>query len=122
MFLALTWSLVTYAATRSDVSFGRDLASIPIIAYVITVILSSIGGAASTLQKLSNAEDLSRWKLHVARDMVSSIAAGLLMFFIAESFRWDSAQEAAAITVAGYGSSKLFDAVMTRILQKVDTA
>lgn len=122
LLLALTWSAVAYAATHTQVAFGQDLASIPVLAYGITIILSGIGGAASTLQKLSRAEDLSRWRLEVLKDTVSAILAGLLIFFLCESFQWDSAREAFAITIAGYGNTKLIDLLFrnfTRALPEV---
>jgi hypothetical protein len=111
--------VTAYAATHAEVAFGADLASIPMIAYLITVILSGIGGAASTLQRLSSAPDLTRWRLEVARDLVCSVAAGLVAFFFCEAMHWGSASEAGAITVAGYGSSKVLDLFLSRFTQKV---
>lgn len=118
VFLFLTWSATAYAATHAEVAFGADLASIPVVAYLITVILSGIGGAASTLQRLSSAPDLSRWKLEVAKDLVCAIVAGLVTFFFCEAFNWSSASEAGAITIAGYGSSKVLDLFLSRFTQQ----
>lgn len=120
VFLLLSWSVTAYAATQVVGAFGADLASVPAIAYLITVILSGIGGAASTLQRLSSAPDLSRWKLEVARDLVCSIAAGLVAFFFCEAMHWGSASEAGAITVAGYGSSKILDLFLSRFTTSVE--
>jgi ABC-type uncharacterized transport system permease subunit len=117
--LALTWSAAAYAATHAQVAFGSDLARIPMLAYVITIVLSGIGGAASTLQKLSRAADLSRWQLEVVKDTVSAIVAGLLVFFLCESFEWDSAREAFAITIAGYGNSKLIDLMFRNFVKQL---
>jgi hypothetical protein len=116
------WSATAYAATHADVAFGADLANIPAIAYMITVILSGIGGVAATLQRLSSAPDLSRWKLEVSRDLVCSIAAGLVTFFFCEALKWGSASEAGAITIAGYGSSKVLDIFLSKFTQKVEGA
>jgi hypothetical protein len=122
VLLFLTWSATVYAATHGEVAFGRDLASIPVAAFLITAILSGIGGAASTLQRLSSAPDLSRWKLEVAKDLVCAIVAGLVTFFFCESQAWSSAAEAGAITVAGYGSSKVLDLFLSRFTQQVGDA
>jgi hypothetical protein len=122
LLLALTWSAAAYAAASINVVIGRDLANIPMLAYGITIILSSIGGAASTLQKLSRQPDLTRWKLEVVKDLVSSIVAGLLVFFLCESFDWDSAREAFAITIAGYGNSKLIDLMFRNFAKQLPTA
>jgi hypothetical protein len=116
------WSVTAYAATHSDVAFGADLASIPVIAYMITVILSGIGGAAFTLQRLSAAPDLSRWKLEVSKDLVCGVAAGLVTFFFCEAMHWSSTSEAGAITVAGYGSSKVLDLFLNRFTQQAGDA
>lgn len=122
LLLALTWSAAAYAATHTQSAFGQDLASIPVLAYAITIILSSIGGAASTLQKLSRAADLTRWKLEVLKDSMSSITAGLLVFFLCESFQWDSAREAFAITIAGYGNTKLIDLMFRNFVKTLPEA
>lgn len=121
LFLALMWSATALAATHSEIAFGTDLANIPVIAYGITVILSGIGGAASTLQRLSSAPDLSRWKLEVAKDLVCGVTAGLITFFFAEAMDWSSVAEAGAITIAGYGSSKVLDLFLSRFTSQVDS-
>jgi hypothetical protein len=116
------WSATAYAATQIHVVIGNDLASIPLVAWAITVMLSAIGGAAATLQRLSSAGDLSRWKLEVARDLVCSIVAGLVAFFFCEAIDVSSATEAGAITVAGYGSSKVLDMFLTKFQQKIEAS
>jgi hypothetical protein len=116
------WSATAYAATHAEIAFGADLASIPVIAYLITLILSGIGGSASTLQRLSVAPDLSRWKLEVAKDLVCGMASGLVTFFFCEALGWSSVSEAGAITIAGYGSSKVLDLFLSRFTQQVSDA
>ncbi|AJD82928.1 hypothetical protein PJWF_00034 [Achromobacter phage JWF] len=120
---AMLWGVTFTAAVQAQgigYRIGADLASIPFSAYVIVVMLSGVGGFVSTLIRLSNESDekLARWKLFALRDMASSLLAGIVVFFWAESSQWDSARAAIMITLAGFGGTKVLDILMDKFFSK----
>lgn len=110
-YLLLTWSALAYAADNPLVT---GLESIPhkAIAYVLG--LAIIGGAAGTLTKLSRPDTVVRnLPLEICKDILASIVAGLLAFFLASwANRFDFWLIAAMVTMAGYGGSKMLDVAL----------
>lgn len=105
--LVVLWPVSAYAAT---IAFGEQLAQIPLLSMLMTVILSTLMGATALLhamkQEYEKAGEIKYLWLFVCSRMLSSNAAGLLMFFGAES--WDSiatSHKAAAIMLAAFGGT-----------------
>ncbi|MEX3555913.1 MAG: phage holin family protein [Burkholderia gladioli] len=117
-WLALVWPLSAWAAS---VTFTDDLANIPFAAVAMCLFLSFIGGLASTLQKLAAQTPAARslW-LEIAKDLVVSLVAGLLAFFVSEWMNFQAVLEAGVITLAGYGGSRVLDRLLDRALREVD--
>lgn len=107
-YLLLNWSAMAYAAESPFVT-GMD--AIPQKAFVYVLGLAIIGGAAGTLTKLCNPDIVVRHlPLEITKDIFASVVAGLLAFFAASwTNKLDFWATAIAITVAGYGGSKVLD-------------
>lgn len=107
-YLSLAWSAMAYAA---DNKFVDGLDAIPAKAAAYVFGLAIIGGAASTLAKLSRPDVVVRnLPLEIVKDIMASAVAGMLSFFIANAIdKLDFWAMAACITIAGYGGSKLLD-------------
>lgn len=107
-YLMLTWSAMAYAAENP---FVAGLDSIPHKAMAYVFGLAIIGGAAGTLTKLSRPDVVVRnLPLEIVKDIMASLVAGMLAFFITSWLdKFDFWLMAAVITVAGYGGSKLLD-------------
>lgn len=106
--LAILWPVTAWAAS---ISFDAELASIPLASVLATVILSSVLGAAALLHWMIDAYEqhdpnpIPRLALHIASRMVSSNAAGLLMFLIVESMSIPRGYKAVAISLAAFGGT-----------------
>jgi hypothetical protein len=107
VILLVLWPVSAYAAT---IAFGEQMAQIPLLSMLMTVILSTLMGATALLhamkQEYEKTDDINRLWLFVTSRMLSSNAAGLLMFFGAES--WDgiaTSHKAAAIMLAAFGGT-----------------
>ncbi|MEX3614281.1 MAG: phage holin family protein [Burkholderia gladioli] len=118
-WLAVVWPPSAYAAS---VTFTDDLAHIPFAAIAMCLFLSFIGGLASTLQKLAAQTPAMRslW-LEISKDLVVSLVAGLVAFFVSEYLDFQAVLEAGVITVAGYGGSRVLDRLLDRALREVDS-
>lgn len=107
-YLVFNWTAVAWAAESPLVA---GIESIPLKAMVYVFALSIVGGAAGTLTKLSKPEVIVRnLPLEITKDIVASVAAGMLIFFFTSW--WDSINfwlQAAMVTMAGYGGSKVLD-------------
>lgn len=107
-YLLVQWSAVAYAAEHPLVA---GIESIPLTAVLYVFALSIVGGAAGTLTKLARPDIVVRnLVLEISKDIVASVAAGLLVFFFTSW--WDNVNfwlQAAAVTMAGYGGSKILD-------------
>lgn len=88
--------------------------SIPLKAIGYVLMLSIVGGMAGTLTKLARPDIVVRnLPLEIAKDVITSIVAGMLAFFFTS---WSDAisfwPQAIAITMAGYGGSKVLDIML----------
>lgn len=109
--LILNWGAVAYAAENPLV---EGIESIPIKALGYVLALSIVGGTAGTLTKIARPDVLVRnLPLEITRDMLASIVAGLLVFFV--TMWWEGVNfwlQAALVTMAGYGGSKVLDMML----------
>lgn len=104
--LALLWPASAWAATRA---FGDDLANIPLMSIVGTVVLSTVLGVTALLHwmidQYDQHETIPRLWLQVASRMLSSNAAGLLAFAVMEAGDWPTGYKAGAIMLASFGGA-----------------
>lgn len=106
--LAILWPTSAWAAS---ISFDTELANIPMASFLATVVLSSVLGAAALLHWMIDAYEkhdpnpIPRLGLHIASRMVSSNAAGLLVFLIIESMNIPRGYKAVAISLAAFGGT-----------------
>lgn len=111
-YLAVFWCSFVYAADNPLVD---GLEAIPAKALIYVLVLSIVGGAAGTLNKLSRADIMIRnLPLEIAKDVFMSLLAGMLMFFFTS---WAPSitfwPQAILITFSGYGGSKIIDMMFT---------
>ena len=111
------WSAAVYA---QQTTFGADIASIPIQALAYVVALSLIGGLAPALRRIKRS-DCHRRALTagVAQDLVTSVVAGLLAFFVTESAGIQSMAKAATITGAGWGGARFMHRVLDGWMDRI---
>ena len=119
----LSWMSAAIAADRVyRVTFGDDLANVPMTAWLLTIVLALLGGLAATLQRLSTDLDAMRSvRLEITKDLVASVVAGLAVFFVCEWQGIGSMLEAVAITMAGYGGSLVLDKLLARAIKRIDS-
>lgn len=109
VYLCFWWSAVAYAAENPLV---EGIEAIPLKAMIYVFALSIVGGAAGTLTKLSRPEIIVRnLTLEITKDIMASLVAGMLVFFFTSWWKEDMNfwLQAAAVTMAGYGGSKVLD-------------
>lgn len=111
-YLCVFWCTFVYAAENPLVA---GLESIPAKALLYVLVLSVVGGAAGTLNKLSRNDIVVKYlALEIVKDTFMSVLAGFIMFFFTS---WAPAvsfwPQAILITFAGYGGSKVVDMIFT---------
>jgi hypothetical protein len=112
VYLLLTWLPLAYAAEMDPLVVGLE--SIPPRAVAYVVGLASVGGIAGTLTKMCKPDTAVRsLPLEIFKDIFASLVAGMLAFFF---MSWSGAfvfwATAIAITMAGYGGSKVLDLML----------
>lgn len=104
--LLLLWPVSAWA---SAIVFGEKMAQIPLLAVLMTVILSTLSGVTALLhamkQEYEAHGEIPRLWLFVASKMLGSNVAGMLMFFGAETWNFSDTMEAGAIILAGFGGT-----------------
>lgn len=104
--LVMLWPVSAWAAT---ITFGEQLAQIPMLSILMTVILSTVMGATALLhamtQEYQQKDKIDHLWLFVTSRVLSSNAAGLLMFFGAESSDFPTGYKAGAIMLAAFGGT-----------------
>lgn len=111
-YLIFNWGAVAYAAESPLVA---GLESIPIKALGYVLALSVIGGTAGTLTKIARPDiAIGNLPLEITKDMSASIVAGVLAFFFTSWFKegFNFWLQAALVTMAGYGGSKVLDVML----------
>jgi len=102
--LILLWPFSAWAAA---ITFGGQMSQIPLLDLLMTVTLSTVMGGTSLLhamiEKYEQAPVIPRLWLFVSSRLLAANAAGLLVFFGAESQEIRTGWLAAAIMVASFG-------------------
>lgn len=119
--LIISWTLFASAYAHAT-DLAQGLSSIPISNIIIAAVLSFIGGLAWTAQKEAHATtETRRLALTVFSDVLVSVVAGLITFFLL-SIATDSALiQAALITTAGYGGTRIMDSYLSVLIDRVAT-
>jgi len=113
------WSATTVAA-ESNVD---TLATIPWISVCISGAISLWGGMIATLQKLSDITLKKKLlKVEVLKDLLASIAAGFVAYSLGMWGEWNVWLLATALLIAGYGGSKILDALLNLTIKKIENA
>ena len=117
-WLITLWSASAWAA---QATFAGDLAAIPPAAVAVSVLLAIIGGAAFTAQKMADpATVVKSVALEILKDILASIVAGLLTFFMCSWLNFAAVLQAACITIAGYGGSRVLERYLNSALLRID--
>jgi hypothetical protein len=115
-FLLMFWSVAAYAA---QATFVGDLRSIPPAAVAISVLLSIIGGAAHTAEKIAAVNVVIKSvPAEIAKDVLTSIVAGFVTFCIGSYMELPAVVQAGLITLAGYGGSRVLKPMVAWMLAK----
>lgn len=106
-YLLCCWASVVYA---SELSFAEGIESVPFKALGYVLGLSVLGGMAGTLPKIVNpAITINNVWLEMLKDTISSIAAGLLIFFFTIWREWPWSLQCLLILLGGAGGTKVLD-------------
>lgn len=118
VWLMAMWTASAWAASTA---FTGDLSSIPPAAVAVAVALALVGGATATLQRIANPETVIKnlW-LEVARDILSSVVAGLITYFVCAWQAFPALLQAGIITVAGYGGARVLERYLSAGLTRID--
>lgn len=109
-YLLCCWASVAYA---TEITFADGINSLTLNVVGHVLVLSLLGGMASTLPKIVNpAVSIKSIPLEVFKDTVCSLVAGLIIFFIAVELQWSWAWTCLALILAGAGNAKFIDLVL----------
>lgn len=118
VWLMMFWSASAWAASAT---FPADLSSIPSAAVAVAVALALVGGATATLQRIANPEAvINHLWLEVARDILSSVVAGLITYFACAWQGFPALLQAGIITIAGYGGSRVLERYLSAGMNRID--
>lgn len=98
------------------------LEKIPLVQYGYALLLSAWGGLAATLVRWGQGLENAKWWLVLVRDCVCSTLAGLLIFLLAKFINAPPTLSAVAVSVAGYGGSRVLEILLRRLEKKVEAA
>lgn len=114
----MVWSAVVYAAETDK--FVTGVEAIPFEAFKYVLIIAVVSGTAATLTKITKLDSqgqLPRYRsltLEIVKDVVCSLAAGVLAFFATSWIKGiDFWLQAIVIFMAGYGGSRFLEAVFS---------
>lgn len=101
----LLWPATAWA---TQITIGQTLADVPLLAWLMVFILSTVSGLAALLNALK--VDLpKRWPIFIGAHMLGSWLAGILLFFGLEGAETADLVEALAIGLGSYAGARLMD-------------
>lgn len=120
--LLIMWPVSAWAAA---ITFGDQMAQLPLLSLLMTVLLSTVMGATALLHAMKleyEAKDkIDRLWLFVCSKMLGSNAAGLLVFFMAESWEIRTSYLAGAIMLASFGGVFFIERAFNGFINKYVT-
>lgn len=117
-WMAMMWTVSAWAA---QVTFVTDLASIPIAAVAVAILIALIGGSAAHLAKIAHPDVVIKSVLlESLKDMMASLSAGLATFFVLAWRESPPLLTAGCILIAGYGGSRILDRALGAGLSQID--
>lgn len=111
LHLLITWSALAHAADAS--AFVSGIESIPIEALGYVGGIAFASGSAATLIKVARPDVMVRnLFLEVFKDLVSSVVAGMLVFFFTSWLGTSMWPQLGLILLAGFGGTKVLDVAL----------
>lgn len=111
LHLLVTWSAVAYAADTT--SFVSGIESIPLQALGYVAGIAFASGSAATLIKVARPDIIVRnLFLEVVKDLVSSVVAGMLVFFFTSWMGTTIWPQLGLILLAGFGGTRVLDVAL----------
>lgn len=109
-YLLIFWSAAVWAA---DTEQAKGLESISLLTILYVFVVAAVGGALTTLNKITNPVIVVKfiW-LELLKDVLSSFIAGLLAFFLTSWWSTAIWGQAVFITLAGVGGSRVLDRML----------
>jgi len=108
MLKLCVWLMWPITAWATSITLGSTLASVPLLAWLMVLLLSTVSGLAALLNRLK-VEAPARPAVFMASHMLGSWVAGVLVFLGAEAVDAHDLAEAVAIGLAAYAGAKLMD-------------
>lgn len=106
--LFITWTAFAYASDPKD--FVAGIESIPLDAFKYVAGVSFAAGSAATLIKVARPDIVIRnLVLEVIKDLVSSVVAGMLVFFFTSWMGLSMWPQLGLILMAGFGGTRVLD-------------
>lgn len=117
--LAVLWPTTIYAA---QMTLGENLAAIPPSSILITMLLSTLSGLTSLLNRLKKEYeehgDVKNIRLFIASNLMGSNLAGLLAFLATSHMNTDVTLQAGAIILAAFGGVWVIEKVVVSLTEK----
>lgn len=111
----LLWPATAWA---TQITIGQTLADVPLLAWLMVFILSTVSGLAALLNSLK-LELPKRWPVFIGAHMLGSWLAGVLLFFGLEGAETADLVEAVAIGLGSYAGARLMDKWSDTFVSKI---
>lgn len=87
----------------------------------ISALISLWGGLIATLQKLTDITmNTKLLHIEIIKDLLSSMAAGFIAYSMGMWGEWNIWMLASALLIAGYGGSRILDALLNRTIKQIE--
>jgi hypothetical protein len=119
---AITLALCPMTAWAAQLSFGEEMAAIPLMSYVATIILSTVMGLAALLHHMTEqykvVDKIERMGLLICHKLVGSNVAGFVMFMCADSVGIPVSWKAGAIMGFAFGGTWIIERAVKHYANK----
>lgn len=113
----MLWPTAVFAAS---ITLGDTLHEVPLLAWLMVLIVSTLSGLAALLNRIKN-DMPQNLALFVIAHMAGSLLAGLLTFLACEQADLADMAEAVSIALAAYAGAALMDKWAAKFADKIGT-
>ena len=115
---AIVYLLWPTTAWATAITLGTTMAEVPLLAWLMVVILSTVSGLAALLNRIK-VDMPVRLAPFACAHMLGSLVAGVLVFLVCEQADAPDMVEAVSIALAAYAGAALMDKWAARFADKV---
>lgn len=108
-----------FVSSAHATTMALDTDYIPVTKLGYVILMSIWGALAALLQRFASDEGFTKWRIVVARDLVNSSLAAVIVFLVCDHYKVPPGIQTICFTLAGYGGARFMEAAYSKFVEKI---